>query len=83
MGARKTIVMGPGPIGCAPAERMQHSLTGECAEDLQEASALFEPLLSQMVKDLNAKYQAENFIASNNKLVHEDLINNPTAFGKN
>ncbi|XP_076907908.1 GDSL esterase/lipase At5g33370-like [Bidens hawaiensis] len=81
LGARKTIVMGPGPIGCAPAERMQHSLTGECAKDLQDASGLFEPMLSQMVQDLNAKYQAQNFIASNNKLMHEDLIDNPTAFG--
>ncbi|KAD4583958.1 hypothetical protein E3N88_21559 [Mikania micrantha] len=81
LGARRVIVMGTGPLGCAPAERMQHSLTGDCATDLQAAAALFEPQLEQMVQDLNAKYHAHVFVAANTKLMHHDMITDPKAFG--
>ncbi|KAK1431329.1 hypothetical protein QVD17_07786 [Tagetes erecta] len=81
MGSRRVIVMGTGPLGCAPAERMQHSLTGDCATDLQSAAALFEPKLTQMIQDLNTKYHADVFIAANTKLMHHDMITDPKAFG--
>ncbi|MFS7937441.1 putative triacylglycerol lipase [Helianthus anomalus] len=81
LGARRVIVMGSGPLGCAPAERMQHSKTGDCATDLQAAAALFEPQLTQMVQDLNAKYHADVFVAANTKLMNHDMITDPKAFG--
>lgn len=76
-------MLGSGPLGCAPAERSLHSLTGECVSNLQEAAALFEPQLTKMVQDLNAQYHAEVFLAANTKLMHHDLISDPKAFGKN
>nr|XP_043615655.1 GDSL esterase/lipase LTL1-like [Erigeron canadensis] len=81
LGARRVIVMGPGPLGCAPGERMFHNTHGECSPDLQAAASLFEPQLAKMVQDLNAEYHADVFIAANSKLMHHDLISDPKAFG--
>ncbi|KAK9075039.1 hypothetical protein SSX86_003358 [Deinandra increscens subsp. villosa] len=81
LGSRRVVVMGTGPLGCAPAERMQHSLTGDCAADLQAAAALFEPQLTRMIQDLNAKHHGDVFIAANTKLMHHDMITDPKAFG--
>ncbi|GJZ01963.1 GDSL esterase/lipase-like protein [Tanacetum coccineum] len=81
MGSRRVIVLGSGPLGCAPAERAQHSLTGDCVGTLQEAAALFEPQLTKMIQDLNAQYHAEVFLAANTKLMHHDIISDPEAFG--
>lgn len=77
------IVLGSGPLGCAPAERMMHSDTGECFPGLQEAAALFEPQLTKMVQELNDKYHANVFFAANTHLMHHDMISDPKAFGKN
>lgn len=81
LGARRVIVMGSGPLGCAPAERAQHSVTGECATDLQAAAALFEPQLTEMLKDLNNEYHDDVFIAANTQLMHHDMISDPHAYG--
>lgn len=45
MGARRVIVMGSGPLCCAPAERLQHSIGGDYAPDLEAAAALYGPQL--------------------------------------
>lgn len=74
--------MGSGPLGCAPAEIAQHGLNGECATELQAAAALYEPQLAQMVQDLNAELGSHVFIAANTKLMHNDFISDPQAYGK-
>ncbi|GKD51151.1 GDSL esterase/lipase-like protein [Tanacetum coccineum] len=81
MGVRRAILMGSGPLGCAPAEIAQHGLNGECATELQAAAALYEPQLAQMVQDLNAKLGSHVFIAANTKLMHNDFIKDPQAYG--
>lgn len=81
-GVRRAILMGPGPLGCAPAERALHSLDGECATGLQAAADLFEPQLYQMVQDLNDEFGSHVFITANTKLMHKDIISDPQAFGK-
>ncbi|KAI3517828.1 hypothetical protein L1887_17048 [Cichorium endivia] len=81
MGVRRGILMGSGPLGCAPAEIAQHSYNGECASNLQAAAELFEPQLALMVKDLNSELGSDVFVAANTKLMHNDIITNPQAFG--
>ncbi|GKE73300.1 GDSL esterase/lipase-like protein, partial [Tanacetum coccineum] len=80
MGVRRAILMGSGPLGCAPAEIAQHGLNAECATELQAAAALYEPQLAQMVQDLNAKLGSRVFIAANTKLMHNDFIKDPQAY---
>lgn len=83
LGVRRAILMGSGPLGCAPGEIVQHSLDGECAPELQAAAQIFEPQLAQMVQNLNHELGADVFVAANTKLMHNDIITNPQAFGKN
>ncbi|CAI9285732.1 unnamed protein product [Lactuca saligna] len=82
MGVRRAILLGSGPLGCAPAEIAQHNkLSGECSTDLQAAAELFEPQVDQMVKNLNAELGTEVFISANTRLMHFDMMNNPQAYG--
>ncbi|KAI3819038.1 hypothetical protein L1987_12860 [Smallanthus sonchifolius] len=80
-GVRRAILMGSGPLGCAPAELALHSSTGECATELQAAAELFEPHLVQMVQQVNAELGAHVFIAANTKLMNHNIITDPQAFG--
>ncbi|KAL8188571.1 hypothetical protein R6Q57_029859 [Mikania cordata] len=80
-GVRRAILMGSGPLGCAPAEMALHSKNGECAADLQAAAQLFEPQLVQMVQDVNEQFGEHVFITANTKLMHHDIITDPQAFG--
>ncbi|XP_071728573.1 GDSL esterase/lipase At5g33370-like [Rutidosis leptorrhynchoides] len=81
LGARRVLVMGSGPLGCAPAERMAHSENGDCAVELQIAAALYEPRLTRMLQQLNIQYGEVVFIAANTHLMHHDMISDPTSFG--
>ncbi|KAI3732310.1 hypothetical protein L1987_63514 [Smallanthus sonchifolius] len=80
-GVRRAVLMGSGPLGCAPAELALHSSTGECAAELQAAAELFEPQLVQMVKEVNIELGAHVFIAANTKLMNHNIITDPQAFG--
>ena len=81
LGARRVLVTGTGPMGCVPAERAMRSRNGECAAELQQASALFNPQLVQMLQGLNKKFHADVFIVANTHKMHMDFITNPQAFG--
>ncbi|KAK4337651.1 hypothetical protein RND71_042138 [Anisodus tanguticus] len=80
-GARRVLVTGTGPLGCVPAELAQRSRNGECAVELQQAAALFNPQLTQMLQDLNSQLGSNVFIAANTQAMHIDFINNPQAYG--
>lgn len=82
LGARRVLITGTGPLGCAPAELAQHSQNGECAPELQRAAELYNPQLYQMIDDLNSKIGSHVFINVNSKKMHSDFINDPAAFGK-
>ncbi|KAL4574689.1 hypothetical protein LXL04_021525 [Taraxacum kok-saghyz] len=81
LGVRRAILMGSGPLGCAPAEIAQHSVDGECAGNLQAAAELFEPQLAEMVKSINAELGADVFVAANTKLMHNNIITDPHSYG--
>lgn len=83
LGARRVIVTGTGPLGCVPAELAQRSRNGECSPELQQAAALFNPQLMQMLQGLNRELGSNVFIAANTQQMHTNFITNPQAYGKN
>jgi len=51
LGARRVLVTGSGPLGCAPAElALRGSRAGECDAELQGAAALYNPQLVDMIR---------------------------------
>ncbi|XP_051120170.1 GDSL esterase/lipase At5g33370-like [Andrographis paniculata] len=82
LGARRVLVTGAGPLGCAPAELAMRSSNGECSEELQTAASLYDPQLTKMLVALNSKLGGGAvFIAANTGLMHRDFVRNPGAFG--
>ncbi|XP_011038450.1 PREDICTED: GDSL esterase/lipase LTL1-like [Populus euphratica] len=81
LGARRILVTGTGPLGCAPAERATRSRNGECAVELQRAAAMFNPQLVQMITELNKEIGSDVFIATNAYDMNTDFVTNPQAYG--
>ncbi|XP_065853755.1 GDSL esterase/lipase At5g18430-like [Euphorbia lathyris] len=81
LGARRVVVTGTGPMGCAPAELAMRGANGGCSAELQRAASLYNPQLIQMVKKLNQKIGKTVFIGANTHKMQTDFINNPRAFG--
>jgi phospholipase/lecithinase/hemolysin len=81
LGARRVLVTGSGPIGCAPAELATRSANGERDIELQRAAALYNPQLVRMTRELNAQFGSDVFIAVNAYRMHMDFISAPAAYG--
>ncbi|KAK6164368.1 hypothetical protein DH2020_001232 [Rehmannia glutinosa] len=81
LGARRVLVTGTGPLGCTPAEIALRSPNGQCADEVQRAASIFNPLLINMIADLNKELGSDVFVAVNALERQYDFINNPTAFG--
>ncbi|CAH9073664.1 unnamed protein product [Cuscuta europaea] len=81
LGARRVLVTGTGPLGCAPAELAQRGRNGECADELQKSAAIFNPLLIQMIQGLNQDLGSTVFVTVNAVQMQNDFIHNPQAFG--
>jgi len=82
LGARRVLVTGSGPLGCAPAElALRGSRAGECNAELQRAAALYNPQLVDMIKGVNAELGADVFVAVNAYRMHMDFISDPAAYG--
>ncbi|KAL6839352.1 hypothetical protein ACP4OV_030849 [Aristida adscensionis] len=81
MGARRVLVTGTGPLGCAPAMLAQRGRGGQCAAELNRAASLFNPQLAGVLAELNARFGAGTFISANAVRVHFDFISNPGAYG--
>ncbi|KAJ4968009.1 hypothetical protein NE237_014710 [Protea cynaroides] len=81
MGTRTVLVTGTGPLGCVPAEIAQRSPDGSCAAELQEAAALYNPQLVQMITQLNKEIGTKVFHAVNSYQMNFDFITAPQAYG--
>ncbi|KAE9619070.1 hypothetical protein Lal_00047756 [Lupinus albus] len=81
LGARRVLVTGTGPLGCAPAELAQRGRNGRCSTELMHAASLFNPQLVQIIKQLNAELGSDVFIAANTQEMHNNFIMNPQAYG--
>ncbi|RZB46534.1 GDSL esterase/lipase isoform D [Glycine soja] len=81
LGARRVLVTGTGPLGCVPSELAQRGRNGQCAPELQQAAALFNPQLEKMLLRLNRKIGKDIFIAANTGKTHNDFVSNPQQFG--
>ncbi|KAL2540716.1 GDSL esterase/lipase [Abeliophyllum distichum] len=81
LGARRVLVTGTGPLGCVPAELATRSPNGQCAVEPQLAAAIFNPLLVQMIRDLNQEIGSDVFVAVNTMQMQNDFVNNPQAYG--
>nr|XP_043621823.1 GDSL esterase/lipase At5g33370-like [Erigeron canadensis] len=82
LGARRILVTGSGPLGCVPSQlASSRGANGQCAREPQQASALFNPQLVQMIQSLNQDLGSDHFVAVNAMEMHNDFINNPRAFG--
>ncbi|CAN6582245.1 unnamed protein product [Malus baccata var. baccata] len=81
LGARRVLVTGTGPLGCAPAELAMRSRNGECAAELQRGAALYNPQLIQMLRSVNSQLGSDVFVAANVQETRNDFIKNPQAFG--
>ncbi|KAF8006244.1 hypothetical protein BT93_K0511 [Corymbia citriodora subsp. variegata] len=82
LGARRVLVTGTGPLGCVPAElAMTGSRNGECAPRLQQAAAIYNPALFQMVKELNREIGSNVFINANAFDMNMNFVTNPRKYG--
>ncbi|CAH1431897.1 unnamed protein product [Lactuca virosa] len=81
LGARRILVTGSGPLGCVPSQLASSNSNGQCAYEPQQASALFNPQLVEMIQSLNQELGSDYFIASNANMMQGDFISNPQAFG--
>ncbi|CAI9761329.1 unnamed protein product [Fraxinus pennsylvanica] len=81
LGARRVLVTGSGPLGCVPSQLATRSTNGQCAEEPQRASAIFNPLLVEMIKGLDQELGSDIFVAANAVQMQNNFISNPQGFG--
>lgn len=81
LGVRRVLVSGTGPLGCVPAQLATRSRNGECIPELQQAAQIFNPLLIQMIRELNIQVGSDVFIAVNAFQMNMNFITDPQKFG--
>ncbi|PWA41346.1 Lipase, GDSL [Artemisia annua] len=80
LGLRRVLVTGTGPLGCVPAELAQRGRNGQCAPELQQAAALFNPQLQSMLDSLNSEIGQNVFIGANIRQTNIDFISDPARY---
>lgn len=81
LGARRVLVTGTGPLGCVPAERATRGNNGQCAIEPLQAAAIYNPLLVDMIQELNQEIGSDIFVAANTREMQNNFITNPQGFG--
>ncbi|XWS47079.1 hypothetical protein CRYUN_Cryun14cG0122500 [Craigia yunnanensis] len=81
LGGRRVLVTGTGPLGFVPAELAMRSRNGECVPEIQQAATIFNPLLVQLIQQLNSQLGSDVFISANAFSMKMDFISNPQRFG--
>ncbi|KAE8701397.1 GDSL esterase/lipase [Hibiscus syriacus] len=81
LGSRRVLVTSTGPLGCVPAELAMRSRNGECVPEIQQAANIFNPLLVQLIQQLNSQLGSDVFVSANAFSMNMDFISNPQRFG--
>lgn len=79
-GARKFVLPGLGPIGCAPAVRIK-SRTEECNEETSSWASMYNEVLKSMLAALKGELKGIRYSYSDTYNVMLNIINDPTTYG--
>ncbi|KAJ8532559.1 hypothetical protein K7X08_012482 [Anisodus acutangulus] len=81
LGARKFLIVGIGPIGCTPAQRLLNS-TDNCNDEANLWAANYNKGLQSMLQKLKSQLKGDfNYSYFDNYSFLIDLIQNPTKYG--
>ncbi|XP_057786241.1 GDSL esterase/lipase At5g55050-like [Salvia miltiorrhiza] len=82
LGARKLLLVGLTPIGCAPKQRYS-SNTNECNEEVNKWSNKYNSELRQMLPQLQSELKDFHYSYFDVHTIFVDFIQNPTTYGFN
>lgn len=81
MGGRKYLIVGIGPLGCTPSQRLRNSLEN-CYDEANNLATIYNKALQSMLQKLKSNFK-ENFKYSYLNIYDFliDSIQNPTTYG--
>ncbi|KAL8130327.1 hypothetical protein V2J09_019482 [Rumex salicifolius] len=80
LGARKMMVLGLGPLGCIPLQRVLTS-TGECQNETNNVSYMFNQAASEMVREISTALPNASFQFADSYDFVSNLISDPLRYG--
>ncbi|KAF9623575.1 hypothetical protein IFM89_003365 [Coptis chinensis] len=81
LGARKIVLTGIGPLGCAPSQLSMSSGNDGCVQRVNNLAKIFNGRLLQMMKTLNASLPGSFFVYQDTYSFISELIKNPFRYG--
>lgn len=82
LGARKFLLVGLSPIGCAPKQRYP-SATNECNEQVNSWSNKYNEELKQMLAELQSELKDFRYSYFDTYRIFVDFVQNPAVYGFN
>lgn len=83
LGIRKFLLAGVGPLGCIPNQRASSTgSTDQCVSQVNQMVGYLNRGLRSLVKQLNTDHPGSVFLYGNTYDALEDMLRNPTKYGK-